>query len=87
MGAVRLADDARMLVEVACGATVATAYNGDLRRIVGGGSKGEEEEDGTEDEALSDEEWSRKNVVLVVCGGSLVSLEILRAYQEKYNVK
>ncbi|KAI1761337.1 pyridoxal-phosphate dependent enzyme [Hypoxylon sp. FL1150] len=78
MGSVRFADDARMLVEVACGATMATAYNGDLRRIVGVAKDGR---------ALSDEEWSGKNVVMIVCGGSLVSLEILRAYREKYGVK
>ncbi|XXH00609.1 methionyl-tRNA synthetase [Hypoxylon texense] len=78
MGSVRFADDARVLVEVACGATVATVYNGDLRRIVGVDEEGR---------ALSDEEWSRKNVVVIVCGGSNVTLEMLRAYQEKYGVK
>ncbi|KAH7033449.1 tryptophan synthase beta subunit-like PLP-dependent enzyme [Microdochium trichocladiopsis] len=72
MGSVRFADDARILVEVACGAAICPAYNGDLRRCLGQG--------------LSDEEWSRKNVVLVVCGGSNVSLDILRGYREKYNV-
>ncbi|KAI2784594.1 tryptophan synthase beta subunit-like PLP-dependent enzyme [Daldinia loculata] len=74
MGSVRFADDARMLVEVACGATLATVYNGDLRRVVGG-------------EGISDEEWSRKNVVVIVCGGSNVTLEMLRSYGEKYGVK
>ncbi|KAI1772842.1 pyridoxal-phosphate dependent enzyme [Hypoxylon cercidicola] len=78
MGSLRLADDARMLVEVACGATVATAYNGVLRRVVG------RRDDGT---ALSDEEWRGVNVVLVVCGGSNVTLEMLRDYGEKYGVK
>ncbi|KAI0851612.1 tryptophan synthase beta subunit-like PLP-dependent enzyme [Daldinia vernicosa] len=77
MGAVRFADDARMLVEVACGATLATVYNGDLRRVVGG--EGEE--------GISDEEWSRKNVVVIVCGGVNVTLEMLRSYGEKYGVK
>lgn len=85
MGSVRFADDARMLVEVACGATIATIYNGDLRRVVGGGNKEEGKEGGGR--ALSDEEWSRKNVVVIVCGGSNVTLEMLRAYQEKYGVK
>ncbi|KAI1661209.1 tryptophan synthase beta subunit-like PLP-dependent enzyme [Daldinia decipiens] len=74
MGCVRFADDARMLVEVACGATLATVYNGDLRRVVGG-------------EGISDEEWSRKNVVVVVCGGMNVTLEMLRSYGETYGVK
>lgn len=72
LGCVRLADDARLLAEAACGATIATAYNGGLRRWLGAG--------------LSDEEWARKNVVLVVCGGSIVSLDILKEYREKYGV-
>ncbi|RYO93353.1 hypothetical protein DL764_008003 [Monosporascus ibericus] len=71
-GSVKFANDARMLVEVACGATVAPVYNGDLRKVMGAG--------------LGDEEWRRKNVVLVVCGGSNVTLEMLRAYQEKFGV-
>lgn len=71
-GSVRFADDARFLVEVACGATVAPVYNGDLRRILG--------------EGLSDEEWAGKNVVLIICGGSNVTLEMLRAYQEKFGI-
>ncbi|KAI1135090.1 pyridoxal-phosphate dependent enzyme [Hypoxylon sp. FL0543] len=73
-GSVRFANDARMLVEVACGATIATVYNGDLRRVMGA-------------DGLSDEEWSRRNVVVIVCGGSNVTLELLRDYQEKYGVK
>src|SRR5205085_1517941 len=60
---VRFADDARFLVEAACGATLAVAYRGDLRAWLG--------------EGLTDEEWARKNVVLQVCGGSTVSLEML----------
>ncbi|KAI2615916.1 pyridoxal-phosphate dependent enzyme [Hypoxylon sp. NC1633] len=75
MGSVRFADDARMLVEVACGATIATVYNGGLRKAMAG-------EDG-----LSDEEWSRMNVVVIVCGGSNVTLELLRGYREKFGVE
>ena len=67
---VRFADDARMLIEVSCGATIAVAYRGDLRRHLGSG--------------MSDEEWARQNVVLVVCGGSGVSLDILANYRETY---
>lgn len=67
---VRFADDARLLVEVSCGATLAVAYRGDLRKRVGMG--------------LTDEEWAKKNVVLVVCGGSGVALEVLATYKEKY---
>lgn len=67
---VRFADDARLLVEVSCGATLAPVYRGDLREKVGRG--------------CSDEEWKGKNVVLVVCGGSGVALETLAGYREKY---
>lgn len=73
MGSVKLANDALLLVEAACGATIAPVYNGDLRKWLGKG--------------LSDEEWSKKNVVLIVCGGANISLGILRGYQEKYGVE
>lgn len=73
MGSLRFADDARMLVEPACGAAICPAYNGQLRKCLG--------------EGLTDEEWSKKNVVLVVCGGSLVSLDLLRGYREKYGIQ
>lgn len=72
MGTVRLANDTRLLVEVACGASVAPVYNGGLRNWLG--------------EGLADEEWSKKNVVIIVCGGSHISLDILKGYQEKYSV-
>lgn len=67
---VRFADDARQVVEPACGATLAVAYRGDLRRQLGA--------------ELSDEEWSRKTVVLVVCGGSGITLDLLSHYRETY---
>ncbi|KAK4164900.1 tryptophan synthase beta subunit-like PLP-dependent enzyme [Cladorrhinum sp. PSN259] len=72
MGCIKFLDDARILVEVACGATVVTAYNGDLRRHLGNG--------------LSDEEWKEKNIVLVVCGGSNVNLDILEGYKVTYGI-
>jgi L-serine/L-threonine ammonia-lyase len=73
MACVRFLDDARILIEVACGATIATAYNGDLRRYLGKG--------------LTDEEWARRNVVLVVCGGSNTSWEILEKYKRTYGIE
>jgi L-serine/L-threonine ammonia-lyase len=73
MACVRFLDDARILIEVACGATVATAYNGDLRRYLGKG--------------LTDEEWAARNVVLVVCGGSNTSAELLEKYKETYGIE
>ncbi|KAK3995643.1 catabolic L-serine/threonine dehydratase [Cladorrhinum sp. PSN332] len=73
LGCIKFLDDARIVVEVACGATVVTAYNGDLRKHVGG-------------EGMSDEEWKGKNIVLVVCGGSNVNLEILEGYKVTYGI-
>jgi L-serine/L-threonine ammonia-lyase len=70
MGSVRFADDERFLVEVSCGVSVATVYGGQLRMILG--------------KEMSDEEWSRQRIVIEICGGSGVSLDILESYREKY---
>ncbi|ROV92724.1 hypothetical protein VSDG_06607 [Cytospora chrysosperma] len=68
----RFLDDARMLVESACGATLATVYNGDLRRHLGPG--------------LTSAEWAEKNVVVVVCGGSNINLDMLENYRKEFGV-
>lgn len=68
----RFLDDARLLVESACGATIATVYNGNLRRYLGAN--------------LTDEEWAAKNVVVVVCGGSNISLGMLEKYKTQFGV-
>ncbi|KAL0943651.1 pyridoxal-phosphate dependent enzyme [Colletotrichum truncatum] len=70
MACVRFVDDAQLMVEVACGATIATVYNGSLREQLGDG--------------LSDEEWAKKNIVLIVCGGSNVTMEMLNEYRAKF---
>ncbi|KAH0428340.1 hypothetical protein CcaCcLH18_09112 [Colletotrichum camelliae] len=70
MATVRFVDDAQLVVEVACGATIATVYNGMLRKQLG--------------EGMSDEEWAKQNVVLIVCGGSNITLEMLNGYREKF---
>ncbi|UQC82206.1 pyridoxal-phosphate dependent enzyme [Colletotrichum lupini] len=70
LACVRFVDDAQLVVEVACGATVATAYNGALRKHFGAG--------------MSDEEWAKQNIVLIVCGGSNVTMEMLNEYRSKY---
>lgn len=67
---VRFADDARQLVEVSCGASLAVCYGGELRRRLGS--------------ALSDDEWAARNVVLEVCGGAGVTLDVLATYRDKY---
>ncbi|EJT76325.1 L-serine dehydratase [Gaeumannomyces tritici R3-111a-1] len=72
MGSARFLDDARLLVEVSCGATVSVAYNGDLRRHLGKG--------------LGDAEWAARNVVLIVCGGSHTTLDMLLKYKAQFGV-
>ncbi|KAK0392386.1 hypothetical protein NLU13_1881 [Sarocladium strictum] len=70
---VRFADDARILVEPACGATLAAAYQaGRLRKELAGIS------------GVTDDDWRQKNVVLVVCGGSGVTLGMLTKWRETY---
>ena len=69
MGCVYFADDERILVEPACGVSVATAYNGSLRELF---------------KDVSDEEFKKLNVVVVVCGGSAVTLQTLDSYKTKY---
>lgn len=74
MSCVQFADDARFVVEAACGATIAPAY-----------FKGEGGENRLR-KAFEVEgvEWKDHNVVLVVCGGSNVSLSVLDGYAKKY---
>ena len=70
MGSVHLADLERIMAEVACGVSVAACFDGSLRRGLGRG--------------CSDEEWKEKKVVVVVCGGSIVSTRLLEEYREVY---
>jgi L-serine/L-threonine ammonia-lyase len=68
---VRFADDARLLVEPSCGASLAPAYNGELRQRLGAD--------------LSDDEWRQKNVVIEVCGGQGITMALLETYRETYS--
>ena len=70
MASVCFADDERILVEAACGVSVAPAYNGTLRDILF--------------PELAEEEFEKLNVVIVVCGGSNITLQMLEAYRTKY---
>ena len=70
MGCVKFADDERFLIEVSCGASIASVYNGQLRQRLGKG--------------MSEEEWREQRIVMVVCGGNIVTLEMLQGYKEKY---
>lgn len=72
MAMARFLDDARILVESACGATIAPVYNGDLKKYLG--------------KDLSDKAWAGKNIVVIVCGGSNVSLEMLEKYKVQFGV-
>ncbi|KAI1632815.1 tryptophan synthase beta subunit-like PLP-dependent enzyme [Biscogniauxia mediterranea] len=87
--AARFADDERMLVEAACGATLAAAYEDGgrlLREALGFGDAAAAAAAAAGPERREEEEWRAKNVVLVVCGGNNVSLEVLAGYVEKYGV-
>ncbi|KAM0277238.1 hypothetical protein ACHAQH_005959 [Verticillium albo-atrum] len=70
LACVQFADDSRFVVEVACGATIAACYNGLLKQRLGRG--------------MTDDEWRGKNIVVIVCGGSDVSLEVLEGYKRDY---
>lgn len=70
MGCVHLADMERLMVEAACGVSVATCFDGTLRRALG--------------RNLTDEQWKEKRVVIIVCGGSIVSTKLLEDYRAKY---
>ncbi|KAI1733643.1 tryptophan synthase beta subunit-like PLP-dependent enzyme [Xylaria scruposa] len=70
----RFLDDARLLVEVSCGATIASAYRAEtlLRPALAPDA--------------DDESWARMNIVLVVCGGSNISMDMLAKYRVKFGV-
>jgi L-serine/L-threonine ammonia-lyase len=61
-------DDERILVEPACGASLALAYDGRLKKCL--------KNFGPE-----------SKVVIVVCGGSKISLDVLNKYRETYEAR
>ena len=65
MGAWRFADDERILVEPACGVSIAPCYDGSLQKLI---------------PHLSPE----SKVVVVVCGGSNVTAEMMMQWREKF---
>ena len=65
MGCWRLADDERLIVEPACGVSVAVCYDGRLKQLL---------------PKLTNE----SKVVVIVCGGSDITLEMLMGYRKKY---
>ncbi|KAM3075616.1 catabolic L-serine/threonine dehydratase [Clarireedia jacksonii] len=75
-GMLWMADEERILVEAACGVSVVVGFNGvvgEILRTVGEGEHGEKGIEG-------------KNVVIVVCGGSNVTLGVLAEYRERFGV-
>lgn len=69
MACVEFADDERILVEPACGVSIAPAYNGSLSSMF---------------PTLTPDEFSKLNIVLIVCGGSKATLQILEEYRDTY---
>lgn len=66
MGCWRLADDERIMVEMACGVNVALCYNGRLERILGRKVRPDD------------------RVVVVLCGGNIVTVEMLSKWREEF---
>ncbi|GME36958.1 serine family amino acid catabolism-related protein [Neofusicoccum parvum] len=66
MGCLRLADEERLLVEMACGVNAALCYGGRLEKAVG--------------RRLGKDEV----VVIVVCGGSNVTVEMLAEWRKEF---
>ena len=60
----RFLDDERILVEPACGATLAMVYSGKLKDVL--------------------ELDTKSKVVLVICGGSNISLELIEGYKKMF---
>ncbi|ORX91591.1 tryptophan synthase beta subunit-like PLP-dependent enzyme [Clohesyomyces aquaticus] len=66
MGCWRLADDEKVMVELACGINASVCYDGKLEKIMG--------------RKLGKEEI----VVIVLCGGSNVTVEMLAKWREEF---
>ncbi len=79
---VRFLDDTRLLVEPACGAALAPLYT----EAAGGGAPNTTLLRQQLGAGLSDAAWAEQNVVVVVCGGSNISLDILAGFREQFGV-
>ncbi|KAH7132417.1 tryptophan synthase beta subunit-like PLP-dependent enzyme [Dendryphion nanum] len=66
MGCWRLADDERLMVEMACGVNVALCYDGRLEHALGRRVKPDDK------------------IVVVLCGGSNVTVEMLQKWREEF---
>jgi len=70
MASVCFADDERILVEPACGVSIAPAYNDTLSTLLF--------------PEFSKADFAKLNIVIVVCGGSKATLQILDEYKKTY---
>ncbi|KAI0398360.1 tryptophan synthase beta subunit-like PLP-dependent enzyme [Xylariaceae sp. FL0594] len=77
----RFLDDERYLAEPACGATIASAYNPSLLRRALGFPQSTRASD------LEEAAWAKKNIVLVVCGGSSISMGMLARYKAQFGIE
>lgn len=66
MGCWRLADDERIMVELACGVNTALCYDGRLEKALGRKVRKDEK------------------IVIVVCGGSNVTIDMLARWKEEF---
>ena len=73
MGCVQFAGRHRMLVEPACGASVATMFDEELLKRVG---MDETSDDGKEGP-----------IVVIICGGAMIDEEILQRYKDEVQYK
>lgn len=70
MAGVCFADDERILVEPACGVSVAPAYNDTLSELLF--------------PDVGPEEFKKLNIVIVICGGSKATLQLLEEWKQEY---
>ncbi|KAI1328835.1 tryptophan synthase beta subunit-like PLP-dependent enzyme [Xylariaceae sp. FL0255] len=84
-------DDERMLVEPSCGAMLAAVYDGNgriirdaLRGGFGNGGHGRGLDADVKEDVKND--LAQKNVVLIVCGGCCISLDMLAEFRARFGV-
>ncbi|KAL1894731.1 catabolic L-serine/threonine dehydratase [Sporothrix stenoceras] len=83
---VHFLDDTRMLVEPACGAALAPLYTPARASSPEAGKPSASLLRQSLGEGMSDVAWAEHNVVMVVCGGSNINLDILAGFRERFGV-
>jgi len=80
----KFANDHRFLVGTACGATLSTMYNGMVERIL----NHDEKEHETIFDKVNNLDFNHNTdgpVVVIVCGGSEISIDILNQLRKQFN--